>query len=64
MEQIERLALGHVVVRVEDLQFGHQATALQRKRRTGAHTSAAADDGDFHRFSFLRAKLYFICASN
>ena len=44
----ERLALGQVLIRVEDLQLGHEAAALQRKRRTGTHAATAANDCDFH----------------
>ena len=50
VQEVERLAFGHVLVGVEDLQLGHEAAALQRKRRAGTHAAAAADDGDFHNF--------------
>ena len=55
VQQVERLALGQVLVRIENLQLGHQAAALQRKRRAGTHAATAANDCDFHNFKFFFA---------
>jgi hypothetical protein len=49
VQQVERLTLGQILVRVEDLQLGHQSAALQRKRRARAHAATAANDCDFHK---------------
>ena len=48
VEQIERFALGHLFVGIEDVDFADDAGALQRERRVDPTLSAAADDADFH----------------
>jgi hypothetical protein len=48
VQEVQRFAFGRVLVRVEDLQFRHQAGALQRIRRAGSDAATAANDCDFH----------------
>jgi hypothetical protein len=52
VQEVERLALGHVRVGVENLDFGDDARTLQGERGVGADAAAAADDGDFHGWKF------------
>ena len=48
LQEVERLALGHVGIGIENLNFRYDAGALQRKRRIGTNAAAAANDGNFH----------------
>src|SRR6266545_1316741 len=48
VEQVERFALGHVPVGVEDLYLSDQSGALQGERRAGTDAATAANDCDFH----------------
>src|SRR5205807_1332709 len=47
VQQVERLALGHVLVGVDDAEVTGDAAALKRERRHAANQAAAADDADF-----------------
>ena len=55
VQQIEGLALGHVLVGVDEANAADDAAALQGVRRHAADQTAAADDADFHEISFCRA---------
>ncbi len=44
VEQVERLARGHLLVGIEDVNFADDAGALKGKRRVATDPSAAADD--------------------
>ena len=48
VQQVERLASGHVFVRVDDAQVTGDAAALERERRHAANQTATTDDADFH----------------
>src|SRR5439155_10618200 len=48
VKQIERFALGHVFVGIEDLDFRDESSALKGERSTGTHAATAADNGYFH----------------
>ncbi len=53
VHQVQRLALGQFAIRIQDLNLGHQAAALQGVRRAGADPPAAADNGHFHQLLSL-----------
>ena len=48
VQQVERLALGHVLVGVDEADAADDAAALQGIGRHAADQTAAADDADFH----------------
>ena len=48
VQQVEGLALGHVLVGVDQAHVADDAAALQGEGRHAADQAAAADDADFH----------------
>ena len=48
VQQIERLALRHLLVGVEEMNLRDDRGALESESSIAAHASAAADDADFH----------------
>ncbi len=50
VHEIERLALGHLFVGVEEMDFADDGRALERESCVASDSAAAANDADFHSF--------------